>query len=607
MSSLIKFLNSLVYHLSFDSYSFLFLVFCVYFFIAFIISGYKRGINNSGNIWGTIKSYLGLNKINSSSGVVSGSEVKNNISIVKSQLPIDTLDNVNRNYIKYKNIIKKNYIGFAKANITYLYLSPVNVEYTVFINEIFNMKYFEKDKAYAFLVKIRREDESYKMAGSHSIWVSNDLSDICLKELYEKILNKINDFIEDYKDEGADLIQIMFILINPLPELKLKNINKLKLDKNLLKVVKTKSQFSDRNIPLTMNLNYYGNKLNYTLNINGYIDSIIYNGINIFDNVAKYNKPGMIGRENILFSKINCKSNIKIFMYSKGYTPRYKDFGGKVIRNYMLIVDDTVINHRLIEVYNIQDIKKISGTPIFFCQDIPLNESKLEFIRMINGFTLHIAGEKIIKYGKKIILPPIKYKNISQDKQVRNSNIGVFDIETYYDHKKDKSFSYALGFKIFKGETSLFYKKPNQSSTDLILEGINSMLVHSYNKYTFYVHNLNGFDSVFILSALLEYNSKRPDYYKINTIFRDNRIIKLEVGIKPDKGHSKKITFVDSYLMLTDSLEKLAKDFDCDNTKGVFPYDFVDESNLYYKGGNPAKSYYKNLTDFEYNLICKDS
>ena len=34
------------------------------------------------------------------------------------------------------------------------------------------------------------------------------------------------------------------------------------------------------------------------------------------------------------------------------------------------------------------------------------------------------------------------------------------------------------------------------------------------------------------MKVLLDYNSKNNDYYKINTIFRDNRIIKLTISIK---------------------------------------------------------------------------
>jgi hypothetical protein len=158
--------------------------------------------------------------------------------------------------------------------------------------------------------------------------------------------------------------------------------------------------------------------------------------------------------------------------------------------------------------------------------DKSLNNEKSEFIRTINDFSLHIKNDKIIKFEKKIVLDSIKYIDNSDDKFTRNTNIGTLDIETYYDKDLDNSFTYAIGFKIFKSKTNLFYKKDNQTSNDLIIECINSLLVHGLDGYTFYVHNLNGYDSFFILKALLDYNYNNNNYYKIKTIFKDGRIIK---------------------------------------------------------------------------------
>lgn len=78
------------------------------------------------------------------------------------------------------------------------------------------------------------------MAGEHDVWYSDNLLDEYILELYKKIISKLNEFIEDYTEEEIDLIQIMFIEVNPLPKLKLNNINKLKLNKSLLKIGETK-------------------------------------------------------------------------------------------------------------------------------------------------------------------------------------------------------------------------------------------------------------------------------------------------------------------------------------------------------------------------------
>ena len=414
------------------------------------------------------------------------------------------------------------------------------------------------------------------------------------------IRENINEYLDIYIYEELDIIQIMFIELNLLPKLKLRNINKLKLEREIVKIVETKKNFNNNNIPFSMNLKYYGQKLNYKINSEGYINYINYKGKNLFGEIVSTN----LDINGILFNKVKDISKLTIYLYTRNYKARYTDFIEEKnvrLRENLLIVEDKENNERNIEVFDITKIKGRIGKHKLLIKDISLNEDNSEFIRTIKDVTLHIKNDRVIKFIKDIKLPIITYKDLSLNN--RNSNIGVLDIETYYDNEKDKSFTYSIGFKIFKGEIKMFYIKPNQTSDELILECINNLLVHAYHKYTFYVHNFNGYDSIFILKVLLNYNYKNNDYYKIDTIFRDNRIIKLTVSIKINKNTTRKITFVDSYLMLPASLDNLAKDFNCENKKGKFPYDFVNKNTLYYKGETPNKKYFKNMSDSEYKQI----
>jgi hypothetical protein len=510
----------------------------------------------------------------------------------------------------YQNSDKK-YIGFNKDKIKYLYLNPEEISISIVKEGLLDMNYFKTDIRYAFLIKLRRVDGSFKMAGDHSIWNSGDFSEQTILEIYKIIINKLNDFVEDYSDEEIDLIQIMFIELNPLPKLKLRNINKLKLRKDLVRIAKTKKYFNDNYIPFSMNLNYYGETLDYTIDEKGYINYINLRNKDIYKNIVfDFEDPEIKGGSKLILNKVINSSKLKIYVNNRKIKARYSDFGNEFTRMNILIINDNDINQRVIEVFTINNINNIDyriGEPKFVVYDTPLNEDKTEFIRRINDFSLHVHNDKVIKYEKKIMLPIIVYKNLSADKHVRNSNIGVFDIETYYDIKKDKSFTYALGFKIFKGETKLFYKKPDQTSNELIIECINSMLKRAYDKYTFYVHNLHGYDSIFVLSALLDYNSKNENFYKIKTIFRDNRIIKLDISINTGKNSTRKLTFVDSYLMITSSLEKIATNFECSYNKGIFPYEFVNESNQYYIGDTPDKKYFNRISDLEYNKLLSNN
>src|SRR5690606_18319062 len=95
-----------------------------------------------------------------------------------------------------------------------------------------------------------------------------------------------------------------------------------------------------------------------------------------------------------------------------------------------------------------------------------------------------------------------------------------------------KSYVYALGYKALGSEVEIFYIENNESSDDLVIRCIKSMVVKKYDGFTFYVHNLSGYDVVFIISAILKYNSKNNNYFKLDPTFRDNRILKLKISIK---------------------------------------------------------------------------
>ena len=93
----------------------------------------------------------------------------------------------------------------------------------------------------------------------------------------------------------------MFIEVNPLPKLKINNINKLKLDKKIIKIGETKSNFNNKSLPLTMDLRYYGEKLIYKLNNQNFIDTIICNGNNIYENIVyDFDDPNIKGGSKII-------------------------------------------------------------------------------------------------------------------------------------------------------------------------------------------------------------------------------------------------------------------------------------------------------------------
>src|ERR1700712_1626344 len=135
------------------------------------------------------------------------------------------------------------------------------------------------------------------------------------------------------------------------------------------------------------------------------------------------------------------------------------------------------------------------------------------------------------------------------------------------------------------------------------------MLISKHHNYIFYVHNFGGYDAYFILRVLYEFNYKSgEEYYKLDAIFRDDRILRLNIRIKVNNKYVK-ISLVDSYSLLQGSLDKLCKDFGCVVVKGSFPHSFVNELRLGYIGNTPDKIFYPNkgvnMSDEDYSLIYK--
>jgi hypothetical protein len=147
----------------------------------------------------------------------------------------------------------------------------------------------------------------------------------------------------------------------------------------------------------------------------------------------------------------------------------------------------------------------------------------------------------------------------------------------------------------------VYYINKQLDSDKIVLEMINELLRPKYNNIKFYCHNLGGYDIVFILKILNEYNENNEDKYGINTILRDDVIIKITI-----RKDNHKLEIGDSYCILTSSLDKLGKDFGTNAKKSYFPYQFAIENNLFYIGVTPSISYYKNISTEEYNKLFSE-
>lgn len=479
------------------------------------------------------------------------------------------------NYFGYASYTHNAAIGFFKDKITYYYFDYELIQdFYIFREKLVNN--IRPGNKYAFLLKVKRDDGGWGMVGKHTTYLFLSDYEDTFNVLHKHLMESLGEYIEDYNYCGLDIIQLMVINVKRLPDLEVENINKLKLDKNLVRIGETKRNFNRLILPLTMNDLYYGNKLLKNLSKDGLIKEVYLDGKNIIT---------LIENNSLLVNKV----------YNPGDVDFY-EFINLKNKKYIILKKKDKNNSNLLEVFDKDGNKLLSAT------DFKINDE--EFKRRVGNFTLWIKGNVISKYEVEDKLPRIK-PLAPEFKAVRNTNIGSLDLETYFNPLDNKSHVYALGYKIFRPDrTNLFYKSKSQSSNELVIECINSMLINKYKEFIFYVHNFSGFDVVFILSALTEHNLNNNNYYKLEPVFRDDRIIKLKIGIKTKAGWLK-ISLVDSYNLLNKSLDALAIDFECEHTKGKFCHQFVNESTLYYIGNTPGKEYFKGINDLEYNLIKK--
>jgi hypothetical protein len=164
---------------------------------------------------------------------------------------------------------------------------------------------------------------------------------------------------------------------------------------------------------------------------------------------------------------------------------------------------------------------------------------------------------------------------------------------------------YALGFFVLGGTPKTYYLEDGISSDELVLKCLDDMLTNQFKGYTFYTHNFGRYDSIFLIKILKEFNIRKSyEYYKLSTICRDNKILKLTISVKrslSDRKQSKTtvrkdpgyntITIVDSLNLLNQSLDKLCESFGVEVVKGKFPHNFVNRDTLNYVGNTPDFSY----------------
>ena len=467
-----------------------------------------------------------------------------------------------------------------KNDFTFVFFPLQEFSKENFINFIVNN--FKLYSTYSILIKLSFDNQlTFKMSGDQIGLVINNRHDVSYYEnLYQVIKTRIDLTTDNYNlSYNLDGLELMYTVINPLPELYLKNISNLELPKNLTNVKETKNKFNNKLLPLTTDVRYYGKPLSGDI------------------------KSNYINKINQNFSLLNNKNNTLITFNEDLFLNQIKT--ENLIISSQKISDNVFIR----QVFN-------ESTGILLVKAIDTIYNSNLFERNINNVTLTIENNKIIKVkicnNLKTISNNSFIKNVKAVSE-RNKQFGTFDLETFID-SDGLSKVYALGFTTNMDlKPNLYYLTDVSDNLDfdlLILTCIDKMLVRKYNNFIFYTHNFGRFDCIFIFNVLKKANIiKGFDYYNLKTTIRDETIIKLDIKIKKktsNKSEFIKISIVDSLNLLNNSLDKLTKDFNVNIKKGIFPYNFVNKDNLNYVGNTPDMIYYNNLNLLEYNKICKE-
>jgi hypothetical protein len=217
-------------------------------------------------------------------------------------------------------------------------------------------------------------------------------------------------------------------------------------------------------------------------------------------------------------------------------------------------------------------------------------------IREIGKTTILWKDNEIIWTKKLKVTKPITKKRISSDfkedfitmdiETISNSGKGDGEILSpyllcWYDGKRDKSHSY---FVLPNGDNF-----PN-----IISKVMKDICIRKYKGYKIYFHNFSKFDGIFIIKHLVNIGKCIPIIHK-------GKIISFSFSPNWNKDFGK-VTFYDSYLLLSSSLSKLSKSFQVDSPKDLFPTFLTD---INYVGSVPDIKYFKDINILDYNNYKK--
>ena len=432
-------------------------------------------------------------------------------------------------------------------------------------------------------VKVIYKPNLVRMVGRQVLFAS--YSEEVVEDFRYYITGELMLQLESY---SFDKSRVNHIIVTVVP-IKVNLLNKYKVDSSKRKEIR---EFIDTNffsktiIPITVNPVILGGELPKEVRDDKIVDIVYF-----------------ITRNGVVLDRVSLKKNIFLDNKLSNLSPKFK-FYYVILNNrpYILglhyLTKDSVRKIRL----------SLSGLFLEDLVDSVLSNGNIK--RVKNNNVLIIKKDRVIEYYKLMKLLPISKHNIKSISATENPNIGVLDFETFKS-KEGNYKIYAGGFKSYLDNKLTMYYIEDVKYPDLcVLNLVDELLRSKYSKTTFYCHNLGGFDVIFLIKVLVDYNENSHNLDKLGNIvkydlsfmFRDSRILAITIG-----KEGRKLTIKDSYGILNSSLRDLAKSYDCNFNKSYFPYKFSTEDNLFYVGNTPIKSNYEGISQYDYDKLCSDN
>ena len=304
----------------------------------------------------------------------------------------------------------------------------------------------------------------------------------------------------------------------------------------------------------------------------------------------------------------------------------------KMLKNEGLEIEKSVLSGKLVKSIELLTKKYNNATFIMFYIS-NINEIKDIPLLIDNGQTSQIKKEDIYKYNDMkgllyhkngLHVAPFLYKHYEKDnKQVElKKKTSSYKMRPEYIKFDSSNISKELEKRKIKNIIGFDSETYRDSSGKCHLFNI-TLYGNLYNKLikeSFYgINCLEEFiDYIFKISStknnkktksnkkiedilIYGFNNSRFDnlliYEKIYEKDRMSEMIFTDNAIKQIKFNN--ITIYDMSLFYAGNLSSNAKNFKLDCEKGIFPYMFPNDNNLYYVGNVPDKSFFNSVDDYE--------